>query len=179
MMITSTTMKYARALAEVAFEIGTAKQVADELSSFVDAMEESRELAAALENPAYPLAIKQEIVRKVASRMKLEPIVLNFFLLLVERSRISQLEVMREGFQRVLDEHAGVVKVSVSSPHELPDATRKGLEKALRRLTGEKVRLEYGLDESLIGGVKLQIGSTVYDGSVRTQLDQLRQELSV
>ncbi len=177
-MITSTTMKYARALAEVAFEIGTAEQIADELSRFVEAMEESRELAAALQNPAYPLAIKQGIVRKVADRMKLEPIVLNFLLLLVERSRISQLEVMREGYQRVLDEHAGVVQVSVSSTHELPDATRKGLEKALRRLTGEKVRLEYGLDESLIGGVKLQIGSTVYDGSVRTQLDQLRQELS-
>ncbi|MEJ2145739.1 MAG: ATP synthase F1 subunit delta [Acidobacteriota bacterium] len=178
-MITSVTMKYAKALAEVAFEVGTAEMVAGQLTEFVKSMDESRELSDALANPAYPLLIKQEIVRKVAARMKLQPIVLNFLLLLVERNRIAQLESMRDGFQRVLDDHAGVVQVLVVSSHELPEAVRKGLEQALRRLTGEKVRLEYQLDESLIGGVKLQIGSTVYDGTVRTQLDHLRQELSV
>jgi F-type H+-transporting ATPase subunit delta len=178
-MITSTTMKYAKALAEVAFEGGSAEKVAGQLTDFVELLGESRELAGALANPAYPLAVKQEIVRKVAARMKLEPIVLNFLLLLVERNRIAQIESMRDGYQRVLDDHAGVVQVAVVSPHELSDAVRKGLERALRRLTGEKVRLEYRLDASLIGGIKLQIGSTVYDGSVRTQLDHLRQELSV
>ncbi len=178
-MITSATMKYAKALAEVAFEVNTAEKVAGQLTEFAQVVDESRELADALANPAFPLAVKQEIVRKVAVRMKLEPIVLNFLLLLVERDRIAQLESMREGYRRVLDDHAGVVQVSVVSPRELSDTVRKGLERALRRLTGEKVRLEYRLDESLIGGIRLQIGSTVYDGSVRTQLDHLRQELSV
>lgn len=178
-MITSTTMKYAKALGEVAFEVGIAEKVAGQLTDFAKLMDESRELADAVANPAYPLTVKQEIVRKVAARMKLEPIVLNFLLLLVERNRIAQLESMRDGYQRVLDDHAGVVQVSVVSTYELSDTVRKGLDRALRRLTGEKVRLEYRKDESLIGGIKLQIGSTVYDGSVRTQLDHLRQELSV
>ena len=178
-MITSTTRKYARALAEVAFELGNADQVARELAAFADIHAKNRELSDALANPAYPLAIKQEIVREVAARMKLTPIVLNFLLLLVERSRIGQLDSMQEGYQSVLDEHAGVVRVLVTAPHKLGDATRKGLEKALQKLTGDQVRMEYQLDESLIGGIRLQIGSTVYDGSVRTQLDHLRQELSV
>lgn len=178
-MITSTTMKYARAMAEVAFEAQSAEKIGDELTAFVNAMEECRDLSEALSNPAYPLAVKQDIVRKVAKTMKLEPIVLNFLLLLVERDRITELGTMREAYQRVLDDHAGIVQVSVTSPYELAEKARRGLEKALQKLTGEKVRLEYRLDESLIGGVRLQIGSTVYDGSIKTQLEHLKQELSV
>lgn len=178
-MITAATMKYAKALAEVAFEEETAEEVSRELTSFADLLDRSGELSDALVNPSFPLVIKQGIVRDLGVKMRLQPIVLNFLLLLVERDRILQLESMRAGYQRVLDDHAGVVQVLVTSPAKLTGAVQKNLEQALKRLTGEKVRLEYRLDESLIGGVKLQIGSTVYDGSVRTQLDHLRQELSV
>lgn len=177
-MISSTSVKYARALADVADEMELVRPVGTDLQKFAATLAESEELRQALANPAFPLQLKQNVVRKVASRLKLNPIVVNILLLLTERSRMGQLGEVVEAYQQIMDDAAGVVRVSVVSAVGLSDRIRGQLTETLTSLTGKEIRLEYQEDPELIGGLKLQMGSTVFDGSIRTELEQLRQELS-
>jgi F-type H+-transporting ATPase subunit delta len=77
-----------------------------------------------------------------------------------------------------LNERLGIVVAQISSAHALGDAEKQELEKALRVRTGKQVRMRFSIDSGLIGGVTAQVGSTIYDGSVRGQLDRLRSELA-
>jgi len=177
-MISSTSVKYARALADVADEMKVVRPVGVDLQKFADAHADSAELRQALSNPAFPLQLKQNVVKEVASRLKLNPIVVNVLLLLTERSRMGQLGEVVEAYQQIMDDAAGVVRVNVVSAVGLSERIRGRLSDTLAVVTGKEIRLEYQEDPELIGGLKLQMGSTVFDGSIRTELEQLRQELS-
>ncbi len=177
-MISSTSVKYARALADVAEEMGVARSAGSDLEKFSTTLAKSAELLQALANPAFPLQLKQNVVREVSSRLSLTPIVVNVLLLLTERSRMRQLGEVVEAYQQIMDDSAGVVRVDVVSAVGLSEKIRARLMDTLSAVTGKEIRLEYQQDGELIGGLKLQMGSTVFDGSIRTELEQLRQELS-
>jgi F-type H+-transporting ATPase subunit delta len=177
-MISATSFKYARALADVAVEMGIAQPAGKDLKQFASSWSESEELRNALANPAFPLQIKQNIVREVAAKLQLGAIVVNLLLLLTERSRMDQLGEVVEAYHQIMDDAAGVIRVNVVSAVELSDKIRSRLAETLTAVTAKEVRLQYQLDAQLIGGLKLQMGSTVYDGSIRTELERLRQELS-
>ena len=177
-MISATSSKYAHALADVAVEMGVARQAGKDLEQFASAWNASDELRSALANPAFPLQIKQNIVREVSARLKLGAVVANLLLLLTERSRMGQVGEVVEAYDQIMDDAAGVIRVKVVSAVELSDRTRSRLMETLTAVTAKEVRLEFQLDAQLIGGLRLQMGSTVYDGSIRTELEQLRQELS-
>jgi len=172
-------MKYARALAEVAAESELQNQVASDLEKFDSLLAESRDLRECLGNPAFTLHVKQQVVAEVARKIPVAGVVTNFLLLLVERNRHSQLTQIREAYQQVLDRKAGVVQADVESAQELPVAVRARLTAGLVRLTGGKVRLSYRIEPGLIAGIRVQIGSVVYDGSVQAELEQIRRELAV
>ncbi len=176
-MVSSTAVKYARALADVAVELSLAESARGQLKAFRIMNEKNPELRDALRSPGLPLKVKQGIVRKIADRSSFSDIVQNFLLLLVERNRLAQLSGIVEAYERVLDEMAGVVRIEVFSAHPLQERVRRRLDGVLRDLTGGEVRLNYFVDERLIGGLKLCIGSTVLDGSVGTELDNLGREL--
>ena len=178
MMVSSTAFKVARALADVAFELDLAEPVRREMRAFRSMDEKNPELRDALTKPGIPLKAKQEIVRKIAERSSFSDIVRNFLLLLTERNRLAQLSGIVEAYEGVLDERAGVVRIDVFSAHPLVENVRRRLDGAMREWTGGQVRLSYFVDKGLIGGLKLGIGSTVLDGSIRTELDNMRRELS-
>jgi len=179
-VVSSTTYKYAEALADVAAETGLSLETAlKQLRSFVDTYLENEELRTVLQVPAYPLSVKQGIVRELSGALKLDKIVLNFLLVLLEKGRIEQIEEVFAAYQSVLDDKAGVVSVEVESAFELSAEDRKRIAEAMKKVTGKDVKLSYSVDEELIGGLRLKAGSTVYDGSILSSLEQLRNRMTV
>jgi len=178
-MYSPTAAKYAEALVDVAAETGSEKKVGSELDHFAELLEGSTELRDVMRGPAYPLAVKQGVLREVAESAGLSVTLTNFLLLLVERNRLGQLDEMREAYQRCLDDRAGVVQVDVYSVDELDAKVRERLKATFARLTGRQVRLAFRRDDGLIGGLKIHVESTVYDGSIKAELEGLRRDLAV
>ena len=178
-MLSSTAAKYASALADVAFEQGVSERVGEEIAGFLELDTPHEELQETLANPALPLDVKQNIVRGIAGKAGYHRSVLNFLLVLLERNRIGQLTEILDAYSWVLDERAGIVQIDVLSAYPLGAATKKRLEETMTKVTRKQVKLEYRIDASLIAGLKLQVGSTVFDGTIQTELDQLRRQLEV
>ncbi len=178
-LVSSTANKYAEALADVAAETGLSlEKTGEQLESFTQAFRDNEELEKVLLGPSYPLAVKQGIVKEIANVLKVEKIVRNFLLVLVEKGRIENIEEIFEAYQCVLDKKAGVVRVDVASAHKLDAEDQKRIAEAMRKVTGKDVKLSYSVDDELIGGLRLQVGSTVYDGSILSSLEQLRNRMT-
>ena len=177
-MVSLVPLKFAQALADVAGELKQEDQVLEELSSFSALLGSHKELMETLTHPAIPFSAKRNIVQELAKEIPLTQTVVNFILVLIERARLSQFQEVLEAFERILDELHGIVRVDVSACEEVDKAMDQRLQEVVSTLTGKKVKINYQLDESLIGGLKLQIGSTIYDGSIGTQLEQFRRRLA-
>ena len=177
-MQSSVALKYARALVEVAAETGQEARVQEELLAFQGVLSSSQELQDVLENPAIPFAAKRGIIEKLAREIPVGKTALNFVLVVLGNARISQFERFVEAVRSVLDERKGIVQADVFSARKLGDEMRGKLEGSLAELTGGKVRLNFLLDSDLVGGLKVRIGSEIYDGSVRTQLNAIQRELT-
>ena len=178
-MLSATATKYASELADVVFEQGISERVREELAGFLEWMTDHQKLRETLASPALPLDVKQSIVREIADKSGYHRSVLNFLLVLLERNRIGQLAEIMDAYNWVLDERAGIVRVDVFSAYPLGTAMKKRLEETMVQVTRKQVKLAYQIDESLIAGLKLQVGSTVFDGTIQTELDQLRRQLEV
>ena len=176
--VSSTSMKYARALAEVAAESDVTQIVQVGLGAFQETFHTHRDLRDALFCPSVPLVAKRNIVANVAEKMGISEILRNFLFVILERSRLQLLDELVESYQEVLDERAGVARVAVRSSHPLTSNIRERLQNAMSKKTGRTVKCSYKVDEDLLGGVRLQVGSVVYDGSIRTQLEELRRQLA-
>jgi F-type H+-transporting ATPase subunit delta len=173
--------RYANALADVVTTgaSGTnADAIITELRAFDAALHSSLELQAALTSPAVPPGRKRAVVGRIADALQLSRVARNFLFVLIDHRRIVSLTEIIHSFETVSDERLGFARADVSSARELAEPQRKTLSLQLERLTGKRVRARYSVDDSLIGGVVARIGSTVYDGSVRGQLDSLGKRLS-
>lgn len=177
-MVSSTSLKYARALAEVADEAKCALEIQEDLEEFRLAFQTHQGLREVLFNPGIPLAVKQNIVEALAGKMGLSKILVNFLLVILEHSRLHFLDEFAEAYQEVMDEQAGIARIGVRSSHPLGPEDLERLRTAMSAKTGQTVKLSCEVDEKLLGGVRLQVGSTVYDGTIRTQLEELRRQLA-
>jgi F-type H+-transporting ATPase subunit delta len=165
-------------LADVAGEVNAADQVQLELLRFQELLQASSELREVLVNPSVPFSSKRRIVEELAQRLQLLKMVVNFILILVEKARIARYDEVVAAYEDVLDERRGILRASVYSSRELSLSVRKKLQKAVTDWSGKEVRLNYHLDDSLIGGLKMQVGSQIHDGSIRTQLDEIQRRLA-
>lgn len=177
-MVSSLGLKYAKPLFEVAAEQGRTSEMGQELATFNQLLENHAELRAALKNPALPFAVKRKIIQKLATAVPLGATLVNFALLVVKNARVARFGEMVQAYRQVFDDHKGVVRGTVTAAHALSVSDRQRLRQALRELTGQQVDLEYRQDASLIGGVEVRIGSIIYDGSIRTQLETLHRKLA-
>jgi F-type H+-transporting ATPase subunit delta len=172
--------RYAQALADAAFAPGAAvdpRQISTELHTFIETVRSVSELKNVLLSPAIATGRKRAVVDRLAASLPLSRLVRNFIFVLVDRRRADLLNEIAPAFDAAVDERLGLVRAEVSSAAPLSDAQMTELESALSQVAGRKVRCEYQVDPSLIGGVVARIGSTVYDGSVRSQLNAMRQTL--
>ena len=173
--------RYANALADVVTATGSTvkpQDVLSELRGFAASWRDSVALQNALMSPAVPPARKRAVVGRIADMLKLSRVARNFLYVLIDRRRIAALETVLHSFEIIVDERLGFARAEVSSARELTDAQRTTLNAQLERLTGKRVRMRFAVDPALIGGVMARIGSTVYDGSVRGQLEILGRKLA-
>jgi len=181
MTLSAVATRYAKALADVTTASGAALKPADaltQLRTFEAALNASHELQNALSTPAVPAGRKRAVVGRLADLLKLSQIARNFLFVLIDHRRIGQLGPILTDFELIVDERLGFARAEVSSPTELTETQRSAINSELERLTGKRLRMRFAVDPSLIGGVVARIGSTVYDGSVRGQLQTLGRRLS-
>jgi F-type H+-transporting ATPase subunit delta len=173
-------LRYARALAAV---ISDQKldliAVQGQLNGFANLLEESVELREVLQNPSIPEPQKLKVLDAIAPRLGLSRPIRNFIALITHHERLHQLRDMITAYAGLSDENSGIAEVEITTARPLDDANRRLLEQQVAKLAGEsKVQATYHEDPSLLGGAVVRLGSTVYDGSVRAQLEQMRQRLA-
>lgn len=170
--------RYARALLDVLVREADPQQAAHDLAGFQQLMTEHTQLQQTLTNPALPIARKRAIVEELATRLQLTPVVTKLLLLLVERDRLILLDDIVGAYRARLMDHLQVVEAEVTSTVPLADDQAKALENSLGRITGRRVSLVSRVDPELVGGLVARVGSTVYDGSVKRQLERMKERLS-
>ena len=176
-MQTTLATRYARALADVAGEKNILDATADELERFAGLYQASKPLRDFLLNPAFPLPRKREAVAKLGSRAKISETTVRFIHVLLQNGRIDLLPEVALQFRRRLEEIQGRITVEVTTAVPLTPAQDRRLSTSLAGITGKQVRLETRVDPTVVGGVRARVGSEVYDGTVATRLDKLKQKL--
>lgn len=171
-------IRYARALFDVAKKEGDVQQAGRELMGFVRLVEGHEMLARTLTNPAIPVQNKRAVVEQLLARGgPLSPVVTKLLLLLADRDRLGILSELASAYEARLMDEAQIVRAHVTTAVEMPADRVDALRAGLARATGRQVQLEARVDPSIIGGAVARIGSTVYDGSVTTQLQKVRERL--
>jgi F-type H+-transporting ATPase subunit delta len=179
MVNVSVARRYARALLEVAAESGDTEKASEQLEGFSRAMQESEELSGVLLNPAFTRSQRSAVLEGILTSSGLaNAAVGNFLRLLSERNRLSQLPDIARAFHDMADARAGRMRGRVWSAHALPKESLQKLRQALERITQRSIVLDTKVDPSLLGGVAAQVGPVMYDGSLKTQLEELRRTLS-
>ncbi len=168
---------YADALAEVAISQKSAEKVRRELRDFLALLRESAQLGVLLGSPAVSRANKHAVAQALVERMGASRTLRNFLFVVIDQRRVGLLPEIQQAFEARLDEMEGVARADVTSAHELNERERKQLRTVLERLSGRHVEANYELDPALIAGAVVRVGSTIYDGSVRMQLERLRIKL--
>lgn len=171
--------RYARALVEVVLEQKTDPDIArQQLNSIVEAVHESTELRRVWESPAVSADQKRAVLDAVVKQLGVAKPIRNFVAILIDHQHVAILDEVAKQFDSELNAQLGLADAEISSAHPLAADGKRQLESELERLTGKKVRAHYSSDPELLGGVVVRVGSTIYDGSVRGQLEKIKQELS-
>ena len=174
----SASLQYATALADIALEQGAVEPVKKQLGDFGAAFAESSELRNILSSPAVERATKHGVIEKLSARLDASRIVRNFLFVVIDNQRTHLLPEILQTFESVVQQRLGVAEAEVRSAAELSSAQKSTLQQSLEKVTGKKIQAKYSLDPTLLGGAVVRIGDTVYDGSVRNRLNQMRARLS-
>ncbi len=170
--------RYARALADVSFRLEQHEKVERELTDFERLLSGNRELFLFYTNPAIPVSRKKAATAVILERLQVTSLTSNFISILIDRHRIGYFSEIQRAYQAAVNERLGVIQASITTASEMDQQALNGLETSLGRLTGKKVLLKSEIDQDLIGGVVARIGDTIYDGSVRQQLNLIKSRLS-
>ncbi len=170
--------RYARALVDVALERRIHEKIGAELKDIETMLSSQKDIQDVFDNPAFPSDVRKAILRQILQRLGADRILENFLVLLLERNRIKLLPEIAHNFSELVDEQLGIIAVDVKTATDLPVEERELLRKKLGEVAGQEVKLNYSIDKLLIGGVVLQVGSTVFDGSVKGQLDAMRRRIA-
>jgi F-type H+-transporting ATPase subunit delta len=172
-------LRYARALFDVAQKERLDLERLDrELVEFNDLVKSNDALSRAFSNPAIPALRKRAIVEQLLAQSELAAPVRQLLLMLAERDRLTLLPDVAQGFRERVMDHQQVVRAQVTTAVPLPADKVSALQQGIARATGRQVHLEAQVDPSIIGGAVTRIGSIVYDGSVTTQLQKLKTQLT-
>ena len=170
-------LRYARALLDVALAEADPAVVEQELAAAAELFTGHAALWKVMTNPAVPAPKKRAIVDRMLPQLGVTPVVQKMLLMLASRDRVALLPGIVEAYGERLLDHQKVVRAAVTSAAPLPADRLKTLERELAGLTGRRVVMSTAVDPSILGGVVARIGSTVWDGSVRRQLEKIRERL--
>jgi len=173
----SASLQYANALADVALAQEAADAAVKQLADFAAAFGVSVELRNFLSSPAVARDAKHGVIEKICTRVGAGKIIRNFLFVIVDHQRSHVLPEIVGAFQEVIRQRQGIAEAEISSAVELSAAQKKRFAQSLERLTGKKIQAKYSLDPALLGGAVVRVGDTIYDGSVRNSLNELRARL--
>jgi len=167
---------YARALFEAAREAGSLEATGADLTSFVDAMRESKDLTAVLYNPKISSATKKKVVSDLTQGA--DSLFQNGVKLMIDKRHSDLIVDMQQQFGRLLKQENKMVEVEITSAIELPEATRASIRKRIEDSTGKTVEIKETVDAGILGGLILRFGDQIVDGSLKAKLEQLRIRLA-
>lgn len=172
-------LRYARALDEVVVAQKLPRdQVKTQLHDFLETYARSAPLREVLENPSIPEDQKLRLLDAIAARAGMSRTVRNFVAVVMHHLRLPELPGIVESYLQKADRDSGVAEAEVTSARPLDEAGKRAIEQSIARLSGSgSVRATYREDPALLGGAVIKVGSTVYDGSVRGQLEQMKQRM--
>ena len=174
----SVSSTYARAFADVVFmdhlDAARTVQEAEALAALISGNKELREV---LETPSIPADQKRKLIDALTNRLSISKPVRNFLAVLIDHQRVRFLSAITKQFGHEINRRLGFAEADIVSARELTSAEHSSLESQVERLTRKKVRARYSQDPSLLGGAVVKVGSTIYDGSVRGQLERIKAAL--
>lgn len=178
MSIQTIARRYASALADVVIDRSEAKEIQEELQQWSELIQANAKLQEVFRNPTIPLDQKRAVLNQLIERAQPRPKTANFLKVLLHNQRLIKLPEINRKFADILDERAGMVAATITTARAVPDELQARLTERLTSVTQRKVRLNFQQDPELIGGLVTRIGSTVYDGSVRSQLQQIKERMA-
>lgn len=178
MSVRASAARYARALLDVTLaEKGNPEQIETELAALADLFAGNGELQSVMTNPAIPVTGKVGVMKELLTRLKPSPVLGKLLMMLAERDRLLLVPDLLDIYRERLMDHQQVVRAEVTTAAPLPQDRAALLQQRLAEVTGRRVTMTTKVDPALIGGVIARVGSTVYDGSVATQLTTMKQRL--
>ena len=167
--------RYARALFEIAREEDAIEAIYGELKGFLSLLEQSEDLAEFFANPVFDSSDKAVVMGDILEKVKASVTTSNFLKLLVEKRRIDALGQIEACYRRYMDDVLSKVRVDVKTAFPLSSELSARIKEQMEGLTGKNIEMVVDEDPSLLGGVVIGVGDTLYDGSVRAQLNSIRE----
>ena len=177
MSVETVARRYAAALADVVTKSGETDSVKAELKSWEEMINSNADLQTAFGNPSIAQENKVKVLESLISRTKPTKTTANFLRVLLRNDRLGEISEINERLEGVLEERSGIISAKIISARPLSETQKAELQTSINKMTAKNVRLNYEIDENIIGGVVTRIGSTVYDGSVKTKLEELKHQL--
>ena len=169
--------RYAKALLLIGKEDDLAEKYREELGAFVDLLKREHKLMEVLQNPLYNAAERRSVLDALLNRLSLSPVIRSYLLLIFDKKRFPFIESIYDFYFKMVDELKGVARARLTAAAELPEDTIDKVRAALSTRTGKDIILDVEQDPALIGGIIAQMGDLVLDGSIRTQLRNMRETL--
>lgn len=164
---------YANALIGFGQQNGSTELLLEQLGGVVDVLHDVPKLNAALQSPGVAMPEKMSLLEKSLSK-KVDGKLMNFLKIVLEKGRFDCLPAVRSSAEKIFDEMSGRVQATVTTAEPIDESVRKRIEESLSKKLGKKIQLTPEIDASVIGGMVVRIGDTVYDSSVKSQLGQVR-----
>jgi F-type H+-transporting ATPase subunit delta len=174
---TTLAKRYAKALVEIGQERNALEKYGDDLSSVTELMGDSKDFREVLINPVFTREDKKRIAGQIFEKLQTDPMVANFVNLLIDRKRIDQLAGIEKAYRGEVDDIRGITRGEVISAEPLSEEQLGRVTDALSQISGKKVLVATRVESSLMGGLTAKVGDKVFDGTIRTQLSQLKETL--
>lgn len=173
-MISNISKRYARAFFEIAGEEKKLEQYYNELRQFSSIVTENKDLGGFLANPIFEQDVKKKVLEQIIGKLSLSPMTINFLKLLVDKSRIGVLPDIEICYRQMMDETLRKVRVILKTAFPLSGEMQKYITENLKKVTGQEVEVTLEDDKDLLGGIVIGVGDTLYDGSIKNQLNNMR-----
>lgn len=173
-MISNIAKRYARAFFELAEEEKKLEQYYSELSLFSSIIEKNKDLKGFLVNPIFDQEDKKRVLEQVINKLSLSPMTINFLKLLIDKRRIDVLADIESCYRQQMDEVLKKLRATVKTAFPLSEEMLAYVISGLEKMTGKQVEVTVETDESLLGGIMIGVGDTLYDGSIKSQLNNMR-----
>ncbi len=173
-MISNISKRYARAFFEIAEEEKKLEQYYSELKSFSSIIDENKDLRGFLANPIFEQESKKKVLEQIIGKLSLSPMTINFLKLLIDKKRIDVLSDIETCYRQMMDEALRKLRVNIKTAFPLSADMLKYVTASLEKMTGRQVEVTVETDQNLLGGIVIGVGDTLYDGSIKSQLNNMR-----